>query len=103
MRMIGGSILVLYEGDIRMAKEMLERCNNNGLGSSGGDEGGEEDISKSRTFNGSSELCTVKLIDFAQTTLVPGEGPDQGVLKGFDTALGLLDNRIEEIDRYCSP
>ena len=38
----------------------------------------------------------VKLIDFAHTKIVPGIGPDEGVLKGVDTVLSLLDGRIEQ-------
>ncbi|KAI1791590.1 hypothetical protein LXA43DRAFT_1010937 [Ganoderma leucocontextum] len=36
----------------------------------------------------------VKLIDFAHTKTVPGIGPGEGVLKGVDTVLRLLDGRI---------
>jgi 1D-myo-inositol-tetrakisphosphate 5-kinase/inositol-polyphosphate multikinase len=39
----------------------------------------------------------VKLIDFAHTKFVPGQGPDEGVLKGFDTTLRLLEGRIAEL------
>ena len=39
----------------------------------------------------------VKLIDFAHTRIVPGMGPDEGVLKGVDTVLSLLDGRIEQV------
>ena len=41
--------------------------------------------------------CSVKLIDFAHTKFVPGEGPDLGSLKGLDTVLGLFDGRIEVV------
>ena len=39
----------------------------------------------------------VKVIDFAHTRIVPGEGPDEGVLKGIDTTLDLLDQRIRQV------
>ncbi|KAJ2992272.1 hypothetical protein NUW54_g7978 [Trametes sanguinea] len=35
--------------------------------------------------------------DFAHTKHVPGAGPDEGVLKGVDTVLRLLDGRIEQV------
>lgn len=37
---------------------------------------------------------TMRLIDFAHTSLVPGEGKDEGVLKGLRTTRALLDGRI---------
>jgi 1D-myo-inositol-tetrakisphosphate 5-kinase/inositol-polyphosphate multikinase len=40
----------------------------------------------------------VKIIDLAHTRLAPGEGPDEGVLLGFDTVLRLLDARIAQIE-----
>ena len=40
----------------------------------------------------------VKIIDFAHTHMAPGEGPDEGVLLGFDTVLRLLDARIAQIE-----
>ena len=44
----------------------------------------------------------VKLIDFAHTKVVPGIGPDEGVLKGVDTVLRLLDGRIEQVKAAVS-
>ncbi|KXN91930.1 Inositol polyphosphate multikinase [Leucoagaricus sp. SymC.cos] len=60
LRMVGGSLLIMYEGDWGKARE-------------------------------------VKLIDFAHTKVVPGEGPDKGVLLGMDTVLKLLDGRLESL------
>lgn len=42
-------------------------------------------------------LYTTSLIDFAHTRVVPGEGPDQGVLMGMDTLIGLVTRRKEEV------
>jgi 1D-myo-inositol-tetrakisphosphate 5-kinase/inositol-polyphosphate multikinase len=39
----------------------------------------------------------LKLIDFAHTGLVEGEGPDQGVLKGVRTLRGLIKDRSETV------
>jgi 1D-myo-inositol-tetrakisphosphate 5-kinase/inositol-polyphosphate multikinase len=39
----------------------------------------------------------VRMIDFAHTWLVQGEGPDVGVLKGLDTLRGLVGLRKEEV------
>lgn len=38
-------------------------------------------------------LFTLPLIDFAHTRLVPGRGPDTGVLLGVDTLIGLIHER----------
>ena len=56
------------------------------------DEEGEETLKKV------GPPFAVKLIDFAHTRLVSGEGPDEGVLKGLDTTLKLLAGRIEEVE-----
>lgn len=45
----------------------------------------------------SSPPYTIKLIDFAHTRFVPGQGPDEGVLLGLHTFLALIEGRIEEI------
>ena len=42
-------------------------------------------------------LYTISLIDFAHTRVVPGEGPDQGVLLGMDTLIKLVAQRKEEV------
>jgi len=45
----------------------------------------------------SEQQYVVRLIDFAHTFVTPGSGPDDGVLLGLDTTLGLLNGRIAEI------
>lgn len=39
----------------------------------------------------------VRLIDFAHATLVPGEGPDQGVLLGIETVLHLVKKQLDRL------
>lgn len=46
----------------------------------------------------SSPPYSIKLIDFAHTRFVPNQGPDEGVLLGLDTFLGLIKGRIEEVE-----
>jgi 1D-myo-inositol-tetrakisphosphate 5-kinase/inositol-polyphosphate multikinase len=41
---------------------------------------------------------SVRLIDFAHTRLVDEEGPDEGVLMGMRTVLGLVEGRIRELE-----
>ena len=42
---------------------------------------------------------TLKMIDFAHTRLVEGEGPDEGVLKGVRTLRSLVQGRAETVRR----
>jgi inositol-polyphosphate multikinase len=83
MRIIGGSLLIMYEADWNLAEEGLKRTLPRPL------------HKEHRTH--SHLPYTVKLVDFAHTRLSPGLGPDEGVLLGLDTMLRLLDGRIAEL------
>lgn len=94
MRMVGGSLLIIYEADWARAKEgveYLEEDDSEGEDDEDNDE--DEDDAKKRP----GPPYIVKVIDFAHTRIVPGQGPDEGVLKGIDTTLSLLDKRIEQV------
>ncbi|KAG6375733.1 hypothetical protein JVT61DRAFT_2579 [Boletus reticuloceps] len=119
VRMVGGSVLIIYEGDWERAAAA------SGYGGGPGDvevESGEEEDQievevdeqgeivvesiPGETFEASSEgssidqrprLYTISLIDFAHTRVVPGGGPDQGVLMGMDTLIRLVDHRKQEV------
>jgi 1D-myo-inositol-tetrakisphosphate 5-kinase/inositol-polyphosphate multikinase len=97
VRMVGGSFLIIYESDLERAKQgvaLLEE----GVEDDDEDEDDEEDAEEEDEENTKPGLpCLVKLIDFAHTTVVAGEGPDEGVLLGMDTTLKLLDGRIAQI------
>lgn len=83
MRIVGGSLLVIYEADWNLAEEGLERTLSRPL---------------HKEHRADSPLpYTVKLVDFAHTRVSPGLGPDEGVLLGLDTMLRLLDGRIAEL------
>ena len=82
IRMVGGSFLIIYESDFERAKEGIAMLEEGGLeegerGDKDGskDEGEDEDAKPSL-------LYLVKLMDFAHTEVVAGEGPDEGVLLG---------------------
>jgi 1D-myo-inositol-tetrakisphosphate 5-kinase/inositol-polyphosphate multikinase len=92
MRMVGGSLLIVYESDLAKAEEGLKWMNDEAEEKED-DEDDDEDDSKAKP----GPPCDVRLIDFAHTRFVPGEGPDEGVLKGFTTALALLDERIAAV------
>ncbi|KAK0210148.1 SAICAR synthase-like protein [Desarmillaria ectypa] len=93
MRMVGGSLLIIYEGDLTKAEDGVKWMLEEEEEEEGDEEEDEEDEKPKR-----GPPYTVKLIDFAHTRFVPGKGPDEGVLKGFDTVLSLLDGRLKEVE-----
>jgi 1D-myo-inositol-tetrakisphosphate 5-kinase/inositol-polyphosphate multikinase len=114
LRMIGSSLLIVYEGDWDRAETGVQWLANQPASISSGEDGGEEEeINEDTEVEGSEEdeeseeedssdeesesPCVVRLIDFAHTRLKPGEGPDVGLLKGLDTLLSLLDGRIASL------
>ncbi|KAH9045457.1 SAICAR synthase-like protein [Lactarius pseudohatsudake] len=108
MRMVAGSLLIVYEGDWDRAEMgvqwLAEQATSDGGGreSEGAmEEDSEEDSdsgdeSDDELSGGSKPPCVVKVIDFAHVRFKAGEGPDRGVLKGLDTVLSLLDGRITD-------
>lgn len=98
LRMVGGSLLVVYEADWERATEGVKALEEDGAeeAENEDDEEDEEDTDEARQKRPSPPF-TVKLIDFAHTRMKPGEGPDQGVLLGLGTVLELLDGRIEQL------
>lgn len=114
LRMIGSSLLIVYEGDWDRAETGVQWLTMQRASIGSGEDGGkEEEIKEDREVEGSEEdeaseeedssdeesesPSVVRLIDFAHTRLKPGEGPDVGLLKGLDTLLTLLDGRIAEL------
>jgi len=120
LRLVGSSLLVVYEGDWDHAEVGVQWLANRPA-SVTGDEGEREeeeicedaegeveevegseveseedddDDEEEEEDGGSDCPCVVRLIDFAHTRRKPGQGPDPGVLKGLDTLLDLLDGRI---------
>jgi 1D-myo-inositol-tetrakisphosphate 5-kinase/inositol-polyphosphate multikinase len=123
LRMVGASILIVYEADWERVEEGLkaleEMERERGESESEGriEDEGDEDISgfndngnededdgpdDDDSSDGPGPSFVVKLIDFAHTRIAPGQGPDQGVLLGLDTLIRLLDGRIEQV-RHASP
>lgn len=97
IRMVGGSFLIIYEGDIERAKQGIALLEEDEAGGEEDDEEDAEDEDEEDTKPGPA--CLVKLIDFAHTKAVAaGEGPDEGVLLGIDTTLKLLDGRVAQIE-----
>ncbi|KAI0781528.1 SAICAR synthase-like protein [Trametes elegans] len=95
-RIVGGSLLIVYEADWERARMGLQWLEDGGdLEDDDDNDDADEEEEEGKTRPGPPYI--VKLIDFAHTKLVPGEGPDEGVLKGVDTVLGLLDRRLEQV------
>jgi len=100
LRMVGSSLLIVYEGDWARAETGVQWLATTRDEESEEREEDEEEVEESEEDSedgGSGCPCVVKLIDFAHTRFKPGQGPDQGVLKGLDTVLALLDGRINAV------
>ncbi|CAA7260949.1 unnamed protein product [Cyclocybe aegerita] len=95
LRMVGGSLLIIYEADWTRADEAIKQYLEGEEEEDEDEEGDEEEEESSKPKSGPP--FTVKLIDFAHTSVVPGKGPDEGVLLGMDTVLNLLDARLAAI------
>lgn len=105
LRMVGGSLLIVYEGDWEDAAEGINTFFKEGDSDDQEQEQDEEDEEEEDDDESDEDdgkkrphppYC-VKLIDFAHTRIKPREGPDEGVLLGLSTVLKLLDGRIEEV------
>lgn len=102
--MVGGSALIIYEGDIETVKTAL----------AAGDRPTEviDDVVDSTTtedlIDGEGIVkhtqravipaYKVKMIDFAHTKMVPGEGKDEGVLLGLSNVIKNLQGRIRDVE-----
>ena len=108
LRMVGGSLLVVYEADwdrlregLRLLHEAGQRAEAEGKES---EEERMEQDEEDEDSDGSEDAdavgppFVVKLIDFAHTKLVPGRGPDEGVLRGLRTVIDLLKGRIAQVE-----
>jgi len=94
LRMVGGSLLIVYEADWNQAREGVKYWLE---GEGEDDEDNDEDDEDGNEGRRPRPPYSVKLIDFAHTRLVPGQGPDEGLLFGLDTTLRLLDGRIGQV------
>ena len=99
LRMVGVSLLIIYEADWTRAEQSLTSCSEEEDEKDEDDDMDDDDDDDEDESNAKrpGPPFVVKLIDFAHTRLAPGEGPDQGVLFGMETVLKLLDARLEEI------
>ena len=97
IRMVGGSLLVVYEADWERAIEGLKGMVSDEEEDDDEDDEDDDEDDEEGNPKKIGPPYSVKLIDFAHTILVPGQGPDEGVLLGIDTVLNLLQKRLDEI------
>jgi 1D-myo-inositol-tetrakisphosphate 5-kinase/inositol-polyphosphate multikinase len=90
LRIVGGSLLIIYEADWDKAKECLQKSDEEEVDDE--EEGDDEDDEDEKALP-----FAVKLIDFAHTKVVPGQGPDEGVLLGIDSTIKLLNERLLQL------
>jgi len=102
LRIIGGSLLVVYESDVSALDGAL--ANYVEPEAEGGDEEDDEsddDGAEVDPEDGSKKPepkpFAIKMIDFAHTRLAPGEGLDEGALKGVRTTISLFEGRLAEV------
>ncbi|PWN29188.1 SAICAR synthase-like protein [Jaminaea rosea] len=102
VRIRGGSLLVVFEGELNaLWRRMSERA----IPPAKGDEAeekkeGEDQLHDAKTpkeRKRSPPLVKLRLIDFAHSRFVPGQGPDEGLLKGLRTLRALLGHMVEDV------
>ena len=112
LRMVGSSLLVVYEADwerlrqgLRLLHEAEQRAEAEGEQDKEEHVEQEDEEDEEDEDGGNSDdedvvgpPFAVKLIDFAHTKLVPGCGPDEGVLQGLRTVIDLLKGRIAQVE-----
>ncbi|KAF8602811.1 SAICAR synthase-like protein [Ceratobasidium sp. AG-I] len=94
IRMVGGSVLIVWEGDPAALARAIEAVEE---GRDVMEESEDEDEETDENLRKPGPVCAMRLIDFAHTRLVPGEGPDGGVMTGVGVAIKLVEGRIKEL------
>jgi len=118
------SLLIVYEGDESILREALaaeaegilnEDADDDGDGDESSDddennwgEGGEDgdglgDGAGSKGKGERKGTTSVKLIDFAHSRGAKGEGRDEGVMKGMETSIRLVEGRLAEVLALAGP
>lgn len=101
IRFYSSSLLLVVEGDedhLRSALTELERlmeARQVPTGQQERDDEQEEEEDEDQEGVSTPRLSTVKLIDFAHASWMPGSGPDENVLTGIKSVLEILHNMVE--------
>ena len=103
------SLLIVYEGDADVLREALA-AEAEGVANEGSEDGGSESEEEDWGEGGGDGLgdgeekserkgtTLVRLIDFAHSRAAKGEGRDEGVMKGMETVLRLVEGRLREVE-----
>ncbi|CAE6482404.1 unnamed protein product [Rhizoctonia solani] len=99
IRMVGGSALIVWEGDPTALARAIQALDEGRdvLEESDDEAEADDEVEIDESARKPGPVCIVKLIDFAHTKLVPGQGPDDGVMMGMGTTIKLLEGRIREL------
>ncbi|KAG1749453.1 inositol polyphosphate kinase-domain-containing protein [Suillus lakei] len=111
MRMVGGSVLIVYEGDWERASKAISTPSGTAMTEEDEDDEMEVEIDENGQIvlefipdeaieeeeEHQAPLCSLSLIDFAHTRFIDGVGPDEGVLKGIQTMIDLVRQRKDKI------
>ncbi|CAE6381415.1 unnamed protein product [Rhizoctonia solani] len=98
IRMVAGSVLVVWEGDPKALARAIEALDEGrDVLEESDDETEDDDAQVDEDSRKPGPVCVVKLIDFAHTRLVPGQGSDDSSMLGMGTSIKLLEGRIREL------
>ncbi|GAA5971026.1 hypothetical protein JCM11641_004116 [Rhodosporidiobolus odoratus] len=122
IRMRGGSLLIIVEGDAAALEAALLRAQaaqtkQSASAARGGSEASEEaaeeeddDAASTSTTDSEGTAAShtllpyeLRLIDFAHTRAAPGEGPDEGVLLGVRTTKELIQGLVKKLEEQDKP
>ncbi|KAM0753950.1 SAICAR synthase-like protein [Meredithblackwellia eburnea MCA 4105] len=103
VRIRGGSILIVVEGDPVALRSSLERLSTPPEDEKDEEDGVEDDdVSEASTSDSQGEAkehtrlpIELRMIDFAHATKTEGQGPDKGVLLGMRTTRDLIKGLLE--------
>ncbi|KAF9148952.1 hypothetical protein BG015_009293 [Linnemannia schmuckeri] len=122
LRMRSSSLLMIYEGDaeafdagvaieqekiaavVARAQAHMEKSAREDQEGDDEDEENDEDDEDDEDYDEDDEedgevgqkVTDMRLIDFAHSTWTPGQGPDEGVVKGVKSALALFEKLLQE-------
>ncbi|CCO31620.1 hypothetical protein BN14_05667 [Rhizoctonia solani AG-1 IB] len=99
IRMVGGSVLVVWEGDPKALARAIQALDEGRdvLEESDDEAENDDEAQVDEDSRKPGPVCVVKVIDFAHTRLVPGQGLDDSAMTGLGTSIKLVEGRIREL------
>lgn len=99
--MRGGSLLIIFEGDAQVleqrVKDFLEETSDL-PGLKPGQEKNQDASKRNQEENGLRRLIDVRIIDFAHFKFCKGQGIDEGVLKGINSTIALVEGILKDLE-----